>query len=330
MLSYTEFREETKRQMEQKLGDRYRVDIHSIRKANTGAQDAIAIFEKGSTGCCASPNIYLGPLYQKYKEGVGMQEITEGAVSMYQKGMEAADAAVGHMPDISGYGSCRDRLYFRLAGTEKNRTLLKGVPHREVMDLSVIPYLLLKETDDGMGSVMVNNAMVKKWGVSGETVLEQAFVNAPKILPVAIDTMFSVMQRLSMESAEGQQNPMENAGETEAFPGILPKAGETPEIYIMTNKKGLNGFAAVLYPGALKSAADMAGRDLYVLPSSVHEAILIPAGCFTGANGLSEMVREVNAACVAEEEVVSDSVYFYDRKEGRLSMAEERKLCAEL
>ena len=132
-----------------------------------------------------------------------------------------------------------------------------------------------------------------------------------------------------MESAKGQQGSMENAGETEAFPGILPKAGETPEIYIMTNKKGLNGFAAVLYPGALKSAADMAGRDLYVLPSSVHEAILIPAGCFTGAHGLSEMVREVNAACVAEEEVVSDSVYFYDRKEGKLSMAEEGKLCAE-
>lgn len=333
MLSYTEFREEIRERMEQRMGDRYRVDIHRIRKANAGAQDAVAIFEKRSTGSCTSPNIYLEPLYQKYKEGMGIQEIMEGAVFMYQKGMENADAVLGHMPDIREYESCRGRLYFRLAGTEKNRSLLEGVPHCEVMDLSVIPYLMVEETGIGMGSVMVDSAMVKGWGVPGETVLKQAFANTPGMLPVTVNTLLSVMEQICREPKEsggGQQDAVGNAGEAAAFPGILHKAVGFPDIFIMTNKKGLNGFAAILYPGALKSAADMIGKDLYVIPSSVHEAILVPAGSFMGAGGLLEMVREVNATCVAEEEVVSDSVYFYDREERKLCMAGEEGLCVRL
>ncbi len=98
----------------------------------------------------------------------------------------------------------------------------------------------------------------------------------------------------------------------------------------MTNRKGLNGFATILYPGALKNAADMIGEDLYVMPSSVHEAVLVPAGSFAGESRLAEIVREVNAACVAEEETVSDSVYFYDRKEQKLCMAGEEGLCVRL
>ena len=98
----------------------------------------------------------------------------------------------------------------------------------------------------------------------------------------------------------------------------------------MTNRKGLNGFATILYPGALKGAADMIGKDLYVMPSAVHEAVLVPAGRFMEASELFGMVREVNASCVAEEEVVSDSVYFYDRKEQKLCMAGEEGLCVRL
>ena len=329
MLSYEKFREEIRMRMEQGMGSGCHVDISSVRKENIGAQYSMAVFDKKSTGNRVSPNIYLEPLYQQYKEGMGLAEITEMAAAMYRKGMEGAQAVMESMPDIKRYESCRDRLYFRIVGTEKNRALLGEVPHYEVMDLSVIPYLMAGETESGINSVMVKDAMVKRWGVSAGTVLKQASANTPEMLPVMVDTIRSVMERILKESG-GSVAGRRDIGETQTFPGVFPDTEEISEIFIMTNRKGLNGFATILYPGALKSAADRIGKDLYVVPSSTHEALLIPADCSIGAPGLLEMVQEVNETCVAEEEIVSDSVYFYNRKERKLCMAGEEGLCVRL
>ena len=333
MLSYERFKEELVGRMEQEMGGGYQVGIHSIRKANAGVQDAMSFFGGDAVSGSISPNIYLEPLYQEYKEGMGIQEIAEMASYMYRRGMESAQDAMESMPDISSYESCRGRLYFRLVGTERNRHLLGEVPHREVLDLSLIPYLLVKGTGEGASSIMVSSSMAGCWGIPAEDVMEQACANAPKILPVAVSTMQSVLKQVLGESADspdGRQETIGNIGEPEEFSGIFSDTGRIPGIFIMTNRKGLNGFATILYPGALKSAADMIGEDLYVMPSSVHEAVLVPAGSFAGASRLAGIVREVNASCVAEEEIVSDSVYFYDRKEQKLCMAGEEGLCVRL
>ncbi len=333
MLSYEKFKEELVGYMEQEIGGSCRVGIRSIRKANAGVRDAMAVFGKGNTRDSISPSIYLEPLYHEYKEGAGMQEIAETAAAMYYRGMESAQDTMESMPNISSYESCRGRLYFRLVGTERNRHLLGEVPHREVLDLSLIPYLLVKGTGEGASSIMVSNNMAGCWGIPAEDVMEQACANAPKILPAVVSTMQSVLKQVLGESADrsdGRQETIGNIGEPEGLSSILSGTGGIPGIFIMTNKKGLNGFAAVLYPGALKDAADMIGKDLYVMPSSVHEAVLVPAGSFAGASRLAGIVREVNASCVAEEEIVSDSVYFYDRKERKLCMAGEERLCVRL
>ena len=72
MLSYERFKEELVGYMEQEMGDRYRVDINSIRKQNTGAQEAMAVFDKKNTKNCISPNIYLEPLYQGYTKELAL------------------------------------------------------------------------------------------------------------------------------------------------------------------------------------------------------------------------------------------------------------------
>lgn len=95
------------------------------------------------------------------------------------------------------------------------------------------------------------------------------------------------------------------------------------ELFVMSNTKGINGFSAVLYPEALKDFAGIAGKNLYVLPSSVHEALLFPEDTAITPKELQEMVAEVNASpAVAEEDILSDSLYYYDREKNELRMAE--------
>ena len=333
MLPYKEFKEEIRTYLEQEFGDGHDVDISRFRKANTGIQDSITIFEKGNREKHISPQIYLKPLYLKYKEGMTMQEIKEAVVSQYREGLKGAEFFMESMPDIGNYEKCMGRLYFRPVGTERNRMLLKKVPHREVLDLSFVPYILIRESEKETCSAMVNNTMVKNWGIPEEAVLKQAFVNMPKIMPAKADTMKSLVETVLEVAADNRNGGdttdiMEAAKEMAAVSGMLSGTGKFPRPFILTNKKGINGFAAVFYPGVLKDAADMIGKNLFVLPSSIHESLLVADDGSVRAAELRRMVREVNAGCVAEEEIVSDSVYFYDRKEGKLSMAKEEELCA--
>lgn len=90
---------------------------------------------------------------------------------------------------------------------------------------------------------------------------------------------------------------------------------------VLSNTKRLHGAVCMLYPGVLKEMADRMGGDFFILPSSVHETILLPdAG--EGLNGaLRQMIREVNSTKVAPEEVLSDTLYRYDRAMGRVMTA---------
>jgi hypothetical protein len=44
----------------------------------------------------------------------------------------------------------------------------------------------------------------------------------------------------------------------------------------MTNDRASHGAAAVLYENVLKQFADGIDRDLFILPSSIHELLLVP------------------------------------------------------
>ncbi len=326
MLSYKEFKEEIKSYMEQQMGNGYEVDICKVRKANIGLIDSMTVFEKGKAGDHVSPNIYLEPFYQKYKEGMEMQKISGAIMFEYQRGIENAEVFMDMIPDIRNYGTCKDRLYFKLVGTERNRTLLKKVPHHEVMDLSVVPYILLNESEDGTSSVMVSNTMAKSWGVSEEDVVKQAFDNMPRIMPAKASTMKSLVETVLGIAADNE----DNEDIIEAASGMASSSEIFSGPFVLTNKRGMNGFAAVLYPRVLKDAADMIGKNLFILPSSVHESLLIADDGSVEASDLCKMVKEVNETCVAEDEVVSNSVYFYDREKGTLSMAEEGAVCVRL
>ena len=80
----------------------------------------------------------------------------------------------------------------------------------------------------------------------------------------------------------------------------------------------MNGAACMFYPGVLEDFGKKLGRDFYLLPSSVHEVILVPADETVSKEALWEIVTDINRTQVAEEEILADSVYYYDRKKDRI------------
>lgn len=92
-------------------------------------------------------------------------------------------------------------------------------------------------------------------------------------------------------------------------------------MYVLTNPQKSKGAAAMLYPGLLQSIAEATQSSFYILPSSIHEVLLMKEGNGMGAKELQSMVTDINQAQVPPQEVLSNQVYFYDGKEQKISLA---------
>ena len=105
-------------------------------------------------------------------------------------------------------------------------------------------------------------------------------------------------------------------------PRLMPMAIEqlTNYMYVVTNRYRNLGAAVMLYPDVWKKAVEKIGGSFYILPSSIHEVILIPENYGIGKIQLEVMVEEINNTEVDEEEILSDSVYYYNAKEGKVLM----------
>ena len=102
--------------------------------------------------------------------------------------------------------------------------------------------------------------------------------------------------------------------------GLDPRHGlkDTVPMKVLTNDKRIQGAACVLYPGILEKISEESRKNLFVLPSSVHEVILLEDTGEENPEDLKRMIYEVNRTNVAAEEVLSDSLYYYDRKQKNL------------
>ena len=103
---------------------------------------------------------------------------------------------------------------------------------------------------------------------------------------------------------------MEDIVETEALPSVA--------LYVLTNSRGINGAACILYPRVLKEFAESLGEDLIILPSSIHEVLLTPSSVSLPPEELNEMVQAINQSDVPAEDRLSDHIYYFSRIQGCL------------
>lgn len=223
------------------------------------------------------------------------------------------------LPCLSGpYESVKDRIFFRVINAEKNKELLQDVVHEKVLDLAMVCCTVVGQTDQGMQSCMIRNHLAGQWGIEPSVIMEDAKKNTEAMFPAVKHTMDTLVREIL------ERRGMEDE-EREYFEPVPTESGPLP--YILTTMTGINGFQAVFYPDSLREIAEEWGTDLYILPSSIHEALILPGE--KDGKHLDELLRtvsEVNQECVSPEEYLSDSVYYYDclKEEIRIAGKTER------
>lgn len=304
MITIEVFTEIIKSEMEKIYSSKCKVDVLNAVKNNGLHLTGITIRNRESN---MASTIYLDGYFADYKDGRTMENICKEIVQVYEKNKVQKDFSLKQVTDFK---NVKDRICFKLVNREKNAELLADTPYVEYQDLAVVFYILVSKDKSGITSITVRNSLMNMWGMDADILYYLAKKNTQRLFRGKVLSIMEVMAKIIDDSTDALDEEMMeiffdmNVYEDSAFP-----------MYVATNVFKMNGACILLYDGVLKKFAEKIGGDFYILPSSVHEVIFVPANGDIDARYLIQLVREVNATQVAPDEVLSDNVYMYHADE---------------
>ncbi|MCR5403728.1 MAG: DUF5688 family protein [Butyrivibrio sp.] len=300
-MNIKEFGIEMEKSVKQALGNRFEVNYTEVQKNNGVMYHALGIRKCGQN---IAPTIYIDSLFDSYNNGSLFNNLVKEVVRIYNihapKGSEGAEF-------YQDFSQVADRLFFKAVNFEKNRDKLKDVPYKRALDLALVPLCKYKSSELGDGVITVQNSHLNLWEITSDELWENVNENSNRNAPVRITGLFEIMEKIT-----GQQLSIDEIGQMSDACGM----------YVITNEQGMYGAAAAFYPDVLKSLADDMETDLFIIPSSVHEVIILPDPNFgMDVEQIRSMIGEVNETAVREEDILSDNLYVYDREADRIFIA---------
>ena len=303
---YEHFCEQIKEEIVEQFPEHI-VEIRDVLKNNGKHVRTLMIRREGQN---VSPNFYLDEIYAKYGQGMSMKEIVEQIVSGYEQSMRQNE----RLNVDFDFKSCREKIVLRLVSGERNREVLEEAPHIPFLDLAIVFYVVVRQDEDGIGSIRVSNLLQEQWDISTQELFVLALENTQRIFPAREAMMLNMMEEQMLEAMESNEEIREYFERRDQERGVL----DYP--YVITNTCGINGATVILYPDVLEQLGEKFGTDYFLLPSSIHEFIAISAETNIMADRLGFVVGKVNSLCVSDEEQLSGSVYCYHVETGKLSL----------
>ena len=275
-------------------------------KNNNVAHVGITFHEQGDK---VGPVIYMEPYREAAIDGRPMSEIMREIAGIASRSMDKTER-IGSL-DYGDYESVKEYLSVTLINGRDNRQMLSRMPHRQMEDLALILELKFP-MEEGVGSIKVSHELAELWAVDKDALFAQAQENSLKAEPPSLHRMEDTMLSLAF-GRDAAENLLEN-----------PAPEEVPsQLYVLSNMSKNKGAAVLSYPGVLEKAEQLFPKGFYILPSSIHELLIVPKSPEIDPRELGEMVRAVNRAEVAKEEQLSDRVYEYDREAGTIRQVPE-------
>lgn len=224
---------------------------------------------------------------------------------------------------VTDFDNVKDKIVCKLINEEANRQFLEDKPYTKVEDLAVVYQILMDKNAEGTATITITDNLMDRYGITLEDLHEQALLNMDVLQPYSFKGMSETIIEM-MAGDIARDNDMDISEAREMASQMIPDVPDT--MFVLTNDTKVNGAAAILNDDTRQEIADKVG-DFYVLPSSVHETLIIPKDAGMELRDLEQMVQEVNQTQVAPLERLSDHVYEYDAKEHELfrsDRAEER------
>ena len=304
-----EFGNKVKKNLEEYYNGDVMVRINEVMKNNGLELLGISMVSEKSN---LSPTIYMEPFYDKYKNGTPFAEVFRMITTQYE---ECRKEEHMNMEFFGNYEKVRGRIAFKLINYEMNLKLLSDIPHIKFYDLAIVFYYVVECNLLGNATILIHNNHVDTWNISEAVLYKDAMHNTQSMMPYRIESLTELLIEMM------KSNISEGDADIDSIIEEQLEGTKDMPLYVLSNNLKQFGAACMAYDGMLKKIADTLDSDYVILPSSVHELIIVPVSSKdVDYEWLKNMVTEVNSTQLQLEEILSDSVYRYNRSTEKLTV----------
>lgn len=294
-MNYQTFLENVVQHVSASVHNGQKVVLQPVIKNNGMVYDGLVIMDPGLN---ISPTIYLNPYYHRFLNGVSMDDIYKDILDTYYKNLPTKDFDISSFRD---FDKASKMIAFKLINKEKNKILLDDVPYVEFQDLALVFVCIVNNFRKEFATILIHNQHLHLWEIDIETLYQIALENTPKLLSYKFENLEHLIFK----------------GERE----ILSELQDF-DMYILTNKLKIHGATCMVYPRLLKRISDFLEDNLVIIPSSIHEVLIIPESFTKGEYSMDDfkiMITEANETTLTDDEILADHAYFFERSTGTLS-----------
>ena len=276
------------------------MECHKLNRAYTG----LMVRKEGEL---LTPTINLNQLYEAYK--------TQPSVTMETVCRKIADIVLEapiqvDLKAILNYENVKDKLFIRVSSAEANKEVFEIVPHQLKEDLAITYHVAVGKDQDGLSSMLITNEMMKEYGVTQEQIHEDAMKSSPRVMVPEVSSIGVLIDEIYQKNIL-----MLTPDEREMLLETLQESSEMPTFFVVTNTERVNGAGVIFYPEFMDNMGELLGNNFFILPSSIHQMLILPDDGQVDAEMLRDMVKEVNATQVAPAERLTNDVYHFDTKD---------------
>lgn len=292
-MKFIEFREviieNVKRYLPKEYED-WEVIEQQIPKVNK-CESAFFLIPKSLSGLSdITPIFYFSDLYSKYVSGRKIDTILRDIAKIITNDNQPE---LFKEVDFS-YDSVKDKIILQVINKDINKELLKDAVSRDCLDLAII-YRIILEDEEIEGSAIVNEQLILQWDKTEEDIYKVAYENTKKLRPFKVK---SIMAALGLKGEEKDDN-----------------------LYVATNNGKEYGATAILYPEILKEGVELLGDSFYIIPSSIHEVLLLKVDERNTPKELAKLIKATNDNVLDKDDILSYKLYFYDKVNNEVTIA---------
>ncbi len=290
-MNFETFVENIVEVLQERMGDAYEIRVIHVTKNNGVELTGIAIIRQEDS---VFPTIYLEGLYEEHLLGEEIDSLAGRIINCHEEQSMTFDLDMDFFQD---YGSVKDRIFYKLVSFAQNKKFLADAPHICWHDLAIVFYYALEDEVMEGATITITRQHMLMWKQNAESLYRTAGRNTKRYMPELLVSMRELVEDLTGISIQGEDD--------------LP-------MYVLTNKEKRFGASAMLYSEQMKGLADRFGCDLLILPSSIHEVLLLPDDHCQEYSFYRQMVNEVNRTQVGPEEILSFGLYRYNRENAEI------------
>ena len=296
--------------LKENLGTDWTIELHTDVILNNGTTHiALILYKNGEK---LHPQIYLERFFEDYKRGKTMKEILQDVMTTYEEALKNINP--DSLSGIEDWEQVKGRLAFRLLSKERNKETLENYVYKDFLDLAAIVTFCAEIDEQGVKAIRVTHDLAERWNVSEEEILQATEENTEALFPVRMEPILDTLCRVADISRDD-------------LPEEVLAEEDSPQIMVLTNYLGVNGATVLLYDSFLQQVYEKLRGKFIILPSSIHEVIVMPLASAPPITDSQKMVEQINRSAVKEEEILSDSVYLYDGEKVILA-CDSKGVCA--